>query len=402
MKKSQDKKQEKHGNGLIWVLVIANVLVLSSLVFLLLHDAKPKEQEEKENKKRIEEGDEYEEKRLPKEDELPQKEPAQEGLPQQEVNENALDYNLIDMAVIAQIVGRDGVQTCELLDVDGDGMVELCVEKVMEDGWRATQYVFETWQQAGINVLTNESAAGEGQIFVSQTNGKVYLREFYASVGVLSLNLSLAENNAWVSTIYEYWDAQKESNEEFTDRVNKIESELQLRELFNNYDTITNVFLERDYNKVCTELEQYWKQTGRTFELEMVDVNGDEIIDWVYSIENYMQPWMDNVNAPSAGTNGRELFVGTYPQGNVKVIFYKEDNGTRVQVHVGNELPVICYEMSDEEKASLNEYLTAVLRCNFSEYSEKEPDFTELLCFAIMYINVHDNYRETIIYNVMM
>ena len=89
--------------------------------------------------------------------------------------------------------------------------------------------------------------------------------------------------------------------------------------------------------KVGVELEQYWKKTDRTFTLEMMDMNGDETAERVYIIDNYMQAWMNNVNAPFSSTNGRELFVGIFPKGDVKIILFSEHSRTRVQVLVSAE-----------------------------------------------------------------
>lgn len=267
---------------------------------------------------------------------------------------NGFDEYLIDMAAMVEIMKKGGeISGCELRDVNQDGYKELCIEKIDEDTTYLTQYVIGAWNNPGMCLNTDMSAAGSTDMLLSEN--QVYLKQYYVTADWHSETTWLYEDNTW-----------KE--------IEDIPNSDTLRTLNNDCDDITRVSIVGSMDNVCNALENFWDKSGRNFCRTSYDMNGDGTEDVVYAIEDYFREWKNNINSAYADNS----VLMTLPKDSILVSLFQNNQNVEVRIDVGNALLPDLLQ-SGQKMATLSRYLSHFSEYELQNYNILQRDYHNLL-----------------------
>ncbi|MBR1816809.1 MAG: hypothetical protein IJ763_08925 [Lachnospiraceae bacterium] len=144
------------------------------------------------------------------------------------------EYYLLDYAVMAKLIAEnsyksnDDVSGCELYDSDNDGIPELYItEPLSEDTiFYGIESIFRInhYKKPQIMSLTDTSNNGSTDIFVSDTERKIY---YYKTYGTFSIGIS-EEYNYWndsnmVADIYYSYAYEEDERGEYIEAGKELE-----------------------------------------------------------------------------------------------------------------------------------------------------------------------------------
>ena len=183
----------------------------------------------------------------------------------------------------------------------------------------------------------------------------------------------------------------------------KVQEELNLRKLKNNFNNIISINTEDKLENVKSGIENHLSEIKCDYFNRDIDIDGDGNTETVYVVNNYAQIWIDNnIEEYSYDDNSVPFNMGFIPNDNVIIILDDNQNGTDINVKIIdiNE-DIIDIKIQDKivVKTADNEYLytynagedvllTADKRYNDDMWKQAYVDYIKEIAPKMSYMDI--------------